>query len=215
MAWFLWFCSLNARPAPVLFDLYHWLYPAVDDSTIGAVGDFTNHCGPPVAKCGQTLEMMHQGVISIPKSDLIDTCKVEVLNPTDFPRHTPVISPIGPSVNTSSSGKIFSFTGKVDPEGALIDGLRIDWSSPPDAARVLVSSNDGTPLHEATGWIPTKANGYLPEGAVPQSQNVIFSHPESVRRVEVQMRDAAGATKSQFGINQIGLVTHVPFRNLF
>ncbi len=200
-----------------LFDLYHWLYPSVDDAKIGAVGDFANHCGAPVPKCG-AVEMMHQGVISLPKSGLIDTCKVKVLNPAQFPDHSPpiVLSPEGPSVSKSDDGnKVFSFTGKVDPDGALVDGVRIDWSSPPEAARVLVSPYERGAMHEATGWIHTKANGHLPAGAVPQSQNVIFSQPESVKRIEVQMRDSAEGTKSQFGIVQMGLVTHVPSREMF
>lgn len=154
--------------------------------------------------------MMNQGVISLPKSDLVDTCKLKVLTHVVPPKHTPVLTPEGPSVNTTAKGKIFSFAAKVSPGDALIDGLRIDWSSPPEAARILVSPSPSTPMHEATGWISTKADGRIPEGGVPQSQNVIFAHPETVNRIELQMRDSGDSSKSQFGVDQIGLVVHQP-----
>jgi hypothetical protein len=160
--------------------------------------------------------MFKQGLITVPKTDLFsaDSKTFQTLKPVKFETHsTPVfLTPEGPSVNTDFKGKIFSFTGRVDPGEAVIDGVRIDWSNPPDTARVLVSpfpTSVGrvSDFHDATGWFSTKANGHLP-GALKQSQNVIFSHPELVKRIEIQMKDYETSSKSQFGIDQIGLVAH-------
>ena len=153
--------------------------------------------------------MYHQGQIVVPKSDAFGGQQIKVLNPVHFKSHTvpQFLSAEGPSVSTENAGKVFAFTARVDPDNSLVDGVRIDWSAPPDAARILVSPTDDTKLHEATGWIPTKADGRF-AGGVPQSQNVIFSNPEWVKRIEVQMKDAPNTTKTQFGIQQVSLITN-------
>ena len=191
-----------------MFDLFHWFFP--DTTSVGSIGDYHNHCSMDLpAKYGTTIEQFHQGIISVPKSDLFAGSDIKTLNPVHFPKHTPpaILSPEGPSVNSTTKGKIFSFTARVDPDSSIIDGVRIDWSGPPDAARILVSPTEKSNWHDATGWISTKANGRF-AGGIPQSQNIIFSQPEQVKRIEIQMRDSTESTKTQFGIDQVGLVTH-------
>lgn len=189
--------------------LTNFLAP-MHDPSIGAVGDISNHCPLPVEQCG-VVSQFHQGQIVLPKSGDFGQ-QVKVLNPVHFKSYTQpqFLNPTGPSVSQDPSEpaeKIFAFTARVDPDSALVDGVRIDWSAPPDAARVLVSPNDTTRLHEATGWVPTKADGRF-AGGVPQTQNIIFSHPEWIKKISVQMRDAPNTTKTQFGIQQVALITN-------
>jgi hypothetical protein len=193
-----------------MFDsLWSWFHPLCD-SKIGAVGDPSNKCSTGEGyKCGR-VDMYHQGIISIPKSQLFNRENIKFLRPTRFPGYgkPTLLTSQGPSFIDQGDGKpIFSFTARVDPSPSVVDGVRVDWTSPPDEARVLVSSSLKGKLHKATGWIVTKAEGRIP-GGIPQSQNIIFSQPEHVRRIEVQMRDAPNSTKTQFGVNQVSLVTN-------
>ena len=202
-----------------MFDFFHWLFSGVDPTDYPAVGDFKSQCTPMAPTCDPVVSMMKQGVIGFrPATDSEPISIPEgmrTLNPIHVETHSkPVfLTAEGPSVNTDLKGKTFSFTGRVDPKEAVIDGVRIDWSAPPDVARVLVSpyptdAGGGKLWHDATGWFSTKANGQMP-GAFKQSQDIIFSHPELVRRVEVQMKDFESSTKTQFGIDSLGLVTHI------
>jgi hypothetical protein len=189
-----------------MFDsVWSWFQP-LQDIKLGAVGDPYHKCGPAVSESCGRVDMMHQGVISVPKSDLFKGEHIKTLNPVVFPGHT--LTGEGPAfIETGDKQKIFSFTARVDPDGAIVDGLRVDWTSPPDDARVLVSPSLTGKMHEATGWIVTKADGRIP-GGIPQSQNIVFSHPEIVRRIEIQMRDAPNSVKTQFGVDQVALVTN-------
>lgn len=203
-----------------MFDLFHWLFSGgVDLTDYPAVGDFKSQCTPAPPTCGPAVSMMKQGIIAFrPSTNSVSDVVPEgmkTLNPIHVETHSkPVfLTPGGPSMNTDFRGKIFSFTGRIEPKEAVIDGVRIDWSAPPDVARVLVSpyptDAGGHKLwHDATGWFSTKANGQMP-GAFKQSQDIIFSHPELVRRVEVQMKDFESSTKTQFGIDSLGLVSHI------
>ena len=194
-----------------MFDsLWSWFQP-LHDIKLGAVGDPSHKCGPAVTESCGRVNMMHQGVINIPKSDLFIGEQIKFINPVQFQGYgkPTLLTGEGPSfMETNDRDKIFSFTARVDPEPAIVDGLRVDWTSPPDGARVLVSPDLSGKLHEATGWIVTKADGRIP-GGVPQSQNIIFSQPENIRRIEIQMRDAPNSLKSQFGIDQLTLVTNM------
>ena len=192
-----------------MFEFLHAFFAPLHDSSLGAVGDTSNHCPAAVPQCS-SVSQFHQGQIVIPKPDETPLDHTKVLNPVRFNSHSApqFLSAMGPSVKSDSAGKIFAFTARVDPDTALVDGVRVDWSSPPDAMRVLVSPNDSPDsLHEATGWIPSKADGRF-AGGVPQSQNVIFSRPEWVKQISVEMRDAPNETKTQFGIQQVALVTN-------
>ena len=193
-----------------MFDsVWSWFHP-LHDVKIGAVGDAFNKCPPPVAtNCGR-VDMMHQGVISVPKSELFRGEPMKFLAPVKFKGYSnpTLLTSEGPSFTDSKEGeRVFSFTARVDPQPALVDGVRVDWTSPPEEARVLVSPSLKGGLHKATGWIVTKADGRLP-GSLPQSQNIIFSQPQSVRRIEIQMKDAPNSSKTQFGIDQVSLVTN-------
>ena len=201
---------VNVPIPPRMFDLLSWLYGSVTDPTIGAVGSFHNECSAPVhSQCGR-VDMFHQGQISVAKSPTFNGENIKTLQPVQLESHTQpqFLSAVGPSVtNDLTRGKVFSFTARVDPDSAVVDGVRIDWSAPPDSARVLVSPSERGDLHPATGWIPTKSDARF-QGGVPQSQNVIFSHPEMVKRIEIQMRDAPASVKTQFGIDQVSLMTN-------
>jgi hypothetical protein len=154
--------------------------------------------------------MFHQSTIPVAKSNLFDGQNLKLLTPVQFQGHTKpvIVTSDGPSVTKrGEESRIFSFTARVDPSSAVVDGVRIDWSAPPDGARVLVSPSEFGKLHEATGWISAKADGHIP-GGVPQSQNIVFSQPELVKRIEIQMRDAPSSVKTQFGIDQVALVTN-------
>ena len=194
-----------------MFDsVWSWFQP-LNDVKVGAVGDPFHKCEAPIVhdSCGRT-DMLHQEVISVPKSDLFEGEHIKSLNPVLFKGHSSASTLIaqGPSfIDTGDKEKIFSFTARVDPEPAIVNGLRIDWTSPPDGARILVSPSLTGKMHEATGWIVTKADGRLP-GGIPQSQNIVFSHQENVRRIEIQMRDAPNSIKTQFGIDQVALVAN-------
>jgi hypothetical protein len=200
-----------------MFDFFHWLFTGVDSHDFPAVGEFKNQCTPAPPTCG-SVSMIKQGMIAYqPNVPTNSTDGLKSLNPIHVETHSQpaFLLPTGPAVNTDFRGKVFSFTGRVDPKEAVIDGVRIDWSAPPDVARVLVSpyatdsARSGVSLwHDATGWFSTKANGQMP-GALKQSEDVIFSHPELVRRIDVQMKDFESSTKTQFGIDRIGLVTHI------
>ena len=193
-----------------MFDsLWSW-FPHLNDPQIGAVGDPNNKCAPDLdVTCGR-VNMMHQGVINLPNGDLSSSSVIKVLKPVRFEGYgkPTLLTSEGPSFTETGKGDmIFSFTGRVDPSPAIVDGVRVDWSAPPDGARVLVSPSLTGKLHEATGWIVTKAEGRIP-GGLPQSQDIIFSHPENVRRIEIQMRDAPNSFKTQFGISHVSLVTN-------
>jgi len=193
-----------------MFDsVWSWFHPLCD-AKIGAVGDAYNQCPPPAAPNCSRVDMVHQGIISVPKSALFKGEHMKFLTPVKFKGYSnpTLLTSEGPSFeDKTEGGRIFSFTGRVDPKPALVDGIRVDWTTPPGEARVLVSSSLKGGLHKATGWLVTKADGRIP-GSLPQSQNIIFSQPESVRRVEVQMRDAPNSAKTQFGIDQVSLVTN-------
>jgi hypothetical protein len=193
-----------------MFDsVWTWFHPLCD-AKIGAVGDPYNHCSPPVADHCRRVDMMHQGVISVPKNNMFRGENIKFLNPVKFKGYgkLTLLTSEGPSfVDTTEGARIFSFTGRVDPQPAIVDGIRVDWTSPPEEARILVSPFLTGKLHKATGWIVTKSEGRVP-GNLPQSQNIIFSQPENVRRIEVQMKDAASSSKTQFGIDQVSLVTN-------
>jgi hypothetical protein len=201
-----------------MYDFFHWLFSGVNPSDYPAIGDFKSQCTPAPPSCGPHVSMMKQGVILFHPNSASRGVVPEgmrSLNQVHVETHSrPVfLTPEGPAVNTDFRGKIFSFTGRIDPKEAVIDGLRIDWTAPPDVARILVSPHatdaSGHKLwHDATGWFSTKANGQMP-GALKQTQDVIFAHPELVKRVEVQMKDFESSTKTQFGIDRIGLVSHM------
>jgi len=197
-----------------MFDFFHYLFTGHDAHDFPAIGDFQDHCSVMTECPGTRISMIKPGLISIPKTDLSSSSDIQTLKPVKFETHTKPIflTPEGPSVNTGFKGKVFSFTGRVDPGEGIIDGVRIDWSAPPDIARILVSPYPSSvgiknAFHDATGWFSTKANGQM-VGSLKQSQNVIFSHPELVKRIDIQMKDFESSSKSQFGIEQIGLVAH-------
>ena len=193
-----------------MFDFLWSLVHPLHDPQVGAVGDPHNHCAAAEEHAGCRLDMYHQGMIPVAKSNLFQGQNLKLLKITQFKGHTrpEIVMSMGPSVTKlGDESRIFSFTARVEPGTALADGVRVDWSAPPDGARVLVSPDDSGKLHEVTGWISTKADGQIP-GGIPQSQNIVFSQPEQVKRIEIQMRDAPSSVKTQFGIDQVVLVTN-------
>ena len=193
--------------------MFEWLFGTCHDPALGAVGYFPGQCPAiPTADPCSRIDMIHQALVSVPREDMgASVSQMKVLQPVHFKSHTvpKFLSAEGPSVSLDDSAKekIFSFTARVNPGTTLADGIRIDWSSPPDAARILTSPVELGHWHEATGWIPTKADGQF-AGGMAQSQNIVFSQPELIKRIELQMRDGADSVRSQFGVHSVSLVTH-------
>jgi len=190
--------------------MFEWLFGVIPDPSVGAIGDPSHMCGSiDRDHCGR-VDLIHQGQIVVPKNVDILTPNMKTLQIAHFSGHTKpqVLQGVGPAVvNEGNNEQLFSFTAKVQPGDAIVDGVRIDWTSPPDAARILVSPTDVGKWHDATGWVPTKADARFP-GGIPQSQNVVFSSPELVRRIEIQMKDAPASATTQFGIDQVSLITN-------
>jgi hypothetical protein len=192
--------------------MFEWFLGKYHDPTLGAVGYYPGQCPSIDVNHCSRVDMMHQGLVSVPRGDISgNSAHMKILQPAHFKSHTlpKFLSAEGPSVSTSADtkGKIFSFTARIEPGTTLADGVRIDWSAPPDAARILTSPVELGKWHEATGWVPTKADGQF-AGGMKQSQNIIFSQPELIKRIEVQMQDGVDSVKSQFGINSVSLVTN-------
>jgi len=191
--------------------MFEWLLGTCQDPALGAVGYYPGQCPSIDPDQCSRIDMIHQGLVTVPRDDAGSWQHTKVLEPAHFKSHTvpQFLSAQGPSVSTNAhtKGKIFSFTALVKPGTTLADGVRIDWSAPPDAAKILTSPVELGHWHEATGWIATKANGRF-AGGMPQSQNILFSQPELIKRIEVQMRDGADSVKTQFGINSVSLVTN-------
>lgn len=196
--------------------MFEWLFGSLNDPNVGAVGNLSGHCSSADHNYCNRLDMIHQGQVIVPKNPDLDISHLKTLRISQFPGHTrpEYLTGEGPAVvREGNDEKIFSFTARVEPGDAIVDGLRIDWTAPPDATRILVSPALKGKWHEATGWVPTKADGRF-AGGIPQTQNVVFSQPELIKRVEVQIKDAPNSTKTQFGIDQVSLITNARDRNV-